>query len=90
LNLQDPNQLLQGRGEEGFTVALLKRNHPRLRMGPRHMKEKMYGLTKDVAVRVGRSQGGRRTQSPWVVIFERRRVMQHCRIDQIQKAHDGR
>jgi alkylation response protein AidB-like acyl-CoA dehydrogenase len=37
LNLQDPNQLLQGRGEEGFTVALLERNHPGLRMGPRHM-----------------------------------------------------
>ena len=37
LNLQDPNGLLKGRGEEGFTVALLERDHPGLRMGPRHM-----------------------------------------------------
>lgn len=37
LNLSDPNGLLQGNGEEGFTVALLERNHPGLRMGPRHM-----------------------------------------------------
>jgi len=37
LNLSDPNGLLQGKGEEGFTVALLERNHPGLRMGPRHM-----------------------------------------------------
>jgi alkylation response protein AidB-like acyl-CoA dehydrogenase len=37
LNLKDPNNLLQGVGEEGFTVALLERNHPGLRMGRRHM-----------------------------------------------------
>jgi alkylation response protein AidB-like acyl-CoA dehydrogenase len=37
LNLSDPNNLLKGKGEEGFTVALLERDHPGLRMGPRHM-----------------------------------------------------
>lgn len=37
LNLSDPNGLLKGKGEEGFTVALLERDHPGLRMGPRHM-----------------------------------------------------
>ena len=37
LNLQDPNGLLKGKGEEGFTVALLERNHPGLRIGKRHM-----------------------------------------------------
>jgi alkylation response protein AidB-like acyl-CoA dehydrogenase len=37
LNLSDPNNLLKGQGEEGFTVALLERNHEGLRMGPRHM-----------------------------------------------------
>lgn len=37
LNLSDPNNLLKGKGEGGFTVALLERNHPGLRMGPRHM-----------------------------------------------------
>jgi alkylation response protein AidB-like acyl-CoA dehydrogenase len=37
LNLTDPNGLLGGKGGEGFTVALLERNHPGLRMGPRHM-----------------------------------------------------
>merc|ERR1712232_1176223 len=37
LNLSDPNGLLKGRGEEGFTVALLERDHPGLRMGRRHM-----------------------------------------------------
>eukprot|EP00549_Striatella_unipunctata_P007509 CAMPEP_0118686928 /NCGR_PEP_ID=MMETSP0800-20121206/8091_1 /TAXON_ID=210618 ORGANISM="Striatella unipunctata, Strain CCMP2910" /NCGR_SAMPLE_ID=MMETSP0800 /ASSEMBLY_ACC=CAM_ASM_000638 /LENGTH=801 /DNA_ID=CAMNT_0006584039 /DNA_START=89 /DNA_END=2494 /DNA_ORIENTATION=- len=36
LNLSDPNNLLKGKGEEGFTVALLERNHPGLKMGPRH------------------------------------------------------
>lgn len=36
LNLQDPKGLLKGNGAEGFTVALLERNHPGLRMGPRH------------------------------------------------------
>eukprot|EP00912_Choanoflagellata_sp_UC4_P001711 UC4_evm3s1092 len=35
--LQDPNGLLKGNGEEGFTVALLERNHQGLRMGPRHV-----------------------------------------------------
>lgn len=37
LNLSDPNGLLKGVGTDGFTVALLERNHPGLRMGPRHM-----------------------------------------------------
>jgi len=37
LNLSDPKGLLKGKGGEGFTVALLERNHPGLRMGPRHM-----------------------------------------------------
>jgi len=36
LNLQDPNGLLKGKGEDGFTVALLERGHEGLRMGPRH------------------------------------------------------
>jgi len=37
LNLTDPNGLLKGNGEEGFTVVLLERDHEGLRMGPRHM-----------------------------------------------------
>jgi len=37
LNLSDPSDLLKGMGDEGFTVALLERDHPGLRMGPRHM-----------------------------------------------------
>jgi len=37
LNLADPKGLLKGKGEDGFTVALLERDHPGLRMGPRHM-----------------------------------------------------
>jgi len=37
LNLKDPNGLLKGTGEEGFTVALLERDHAGLRMGPRHI-----------------------------------------------------
>mmetsp|Transcript_56366 Transcript_56366/g.136742 ORF Transcript_56366/g.136742 Transcript_56366/m.136742 type:complete len:811 (+) Transcript_56366:387-2819(+) len=37
LNLADPNGLLKGQGEEGFTVALLERDHEGLRMGKRHM-----------------------------------------------------
>ena len=36
LDLKDPNGLLKGTGAEGFTVALLERNHPGLNMGPRH------------------------------------------------------
>ena len=36
LNLSDPNNLLKGVGHEGFTVALLERDHPGLRMGKRH------------------------------------------------------
>jgi acyl-CoA dehydrogenase len=36
LNLADPDNLLQGTGHEGFTVALLERDHPGLRMGKRH------------------------------------------------------
>lgn len=36
LNLADPDNLLKGAGQEGFTVALLERDHPGLRMGPRH------------------------------------------------------
>lgn len=37
LNLSDPNGLLNGVGTEGFSVALLERDHPGLRMGRRHM-----------------------------------------------------
>lgn len=37
LNLHDPHKLLRGNGCEGFTVALLERGHPGLRMGPRHI-----------------------------------------------------
>lgn len=37
LNLSDPDGLLKGVGEEGFTVALLERGHDGLRMGPRHI-----------------------------------------------------
>lgn len=37
LNLSDPNGLLEGVGAEGFSVALLERGHPGLRMGRRHM-----------------------------------------------------
>uniref|UniRef100_A0A7S1VST6 Acyl-coenzyme A dehydrogenase n=1 Tax=Grammatophora oceanica TaxID=210454 RepID=A0A7S1VST6_9STRA len=37
LNLSDPDGLLKGKGEEGFSVALLERDHPGLNMGPRHM-----------------------------------------------------
>mmetsp|Transcript_26993 Transcript_26993/g.30257 ORF Transcript_26993/g.30257 Transcript_26993/m.30257 type:complete len:818 (+) Transcript_26993:98-2551(+) len=37
LNLSDPNNLLDGKGVEGFTVALLERGHPGLDMGKRHM-----------------------------------------------------
>jgi len=37
LNLSDPDGLLGGVGGDGFTVALLERDHPGLRMGSRHM-----------------------------------------------------
>lgn len=37
LNLADPDNLLKGRGNSGFTVALLERHHPGLNMGDRHM-----------------------------------------------------
>jgi len=37
LNLSDPQNLLKGQGVEGFTVALLERDHPGLDMGKRHM-----------------------------------------------------
>jgi acyl-CoA dehydrogenase len=37
LHLSDPQKLLNGVGEEGFTVALLERHHEGLRMGSRHM-----------------------------------------------------
>lgn len=37
LNLSDPQGLLGGTGAPGFTVALLERDHPGLRMGNRHM-----------------------------------------------------
>lgn len=37
LNLSDPQGLLKGNGAEGFTVALLERDHPGLNMGKRHM-----------------------------------------------------
>lgn len=36
-DLQDPDNLLQGDGCGGFTVALLERDHEGLEMGPRHM-----------------------------------------------------
>lgn len=37
LNLRDPNGLLKSSGKEGFTVALLERDHPGLQMGDRHI-----------------------------------------------------
>jgi len=37
LNLKDPEGLLNGEGEEGFTVALLERGHDGLEMGKRHI-----------------------------------------------------
>ena len=37
LDLKDPDNLLQGDGAEGFTVALLERGHEGLQMGDRHM-----------------------------------------------------
>mmetsp|Transcript_41783 Transcript_41783/g.87697 ORF Transcript_41783/g.87697 Transcript_41783/m.87697 type:complete len:818 (-) Transcript_41783:145-2598(-) len=37
LNLKDPEGLLNGVGEEGFTVALLERGHDGLEMGKRHI-----------------------------------------------------
>ena len=36
LDLKDPENLLGGAGGEGFTVALLERDHPPPRMGDRH------------------------------------------------------
>ena len=35
-NLTDPNNLLKGNGDEGITIALLERDHPKLEMGNRH------------------------------------------------------
>ena len=35
-NLKDPKGLLKGTGSEGITIALLKRGHPGMRIGPRH------------------------------------------------------
>merc|ERR1712232_1366765 len=37
MDLKDPDNLLNGKGEEGFSVALLERGHPGLKLGPRHM-----------------------------------------------------
>jgi hypothetical protein len=37
IDLKDPDGLLKGEGDEGFTVLLLERDHPGLRMGPRHI-----------------------------------------------------
>lgn len=37
MDLRDPDGLLKEKGEEGFSVALLERGHPGLRLGPRHM-----------------------------------------------------
>lgn len=37
IDLKDPDGLLKGNGNEGFTVALLERGHPGLEMGPRHI-----------------------------------------------------
>jgi acyl-CoA dehydrogenase len=36
VNLKDPNGLLKGKGKEGISIFLLKRELPGLRMGPRH------------------------------------------------------
>ncbi|RHY36752.1 hypothetical protein DYB38_004131 [Aphanomyces astaci] len=36
IDVKDPENLLQGLGHEGITVALLERNHPGLEMGRRH------------------------------------------------------
>lgn len=36
VKVSDPDGLLQGKGHEGITVALLERNHPGLNMGKRH------------------------------------------------------
>lgn len=35
-NLKDPKGLLKGKGNEGITIALLKRGHPGMQIGPRH------------------------------------------------------
>jgi alkylation response protein AidB-like acyl-CoA dehydrogenase len=35
-NLKDPNGLLNGQGNEGITIALLKRGHAGMRIGDRH------------------------------------------------------
>ena len=35
-NLKDPKGLLKGTGNEGITIALLKRGHSGMRIGPRH------------------------------------------------------
>jgi len=37
LDLRDPDKLLGSVGSEGFSVALLERGHPGLKLGPRHM-----------------------------------------------------
>jgi acyl-CoA dehydrogenase len=37
LDVSDPDKLLHDSGEEGFSVALLERDHEGLEMGPRHM-----------------------------------------------------
>jgi len=37
LDISDPDNLLHDCGEEGFSVALLERDHEGLEMGPRHM-----------------------------------------------------
>ncbi len=37
IDLKDPDNLLGGNGNEGFTVALLERGHEGLRMGDRHI-----------------------------------------------------
>ena len=57
--LKDPNNLLKGDGAEGFTVALLERNHERLEMGPRHCPLQaafMNGTVKGTDVWVGMDQ----------------------------------
>jgi len=37
IDLKDPDNLLGDVGNEGFSVALLERGHPGLKLGPRHM-----------------------------------------------------
>mmetsp|Transcript_1606 Transcript_1606/g.1678 ORF Transcript_1606/g.1678 Transcript_1606/m.1678 type:complete len:761 (+) Transcript_1606:162-2444(+) len=62
-NLSDPDKLLAGTGKEGITIALLERDHPGLKMGPRHdplMGAFMNGTVvgKDVFIPMDKIIGG--------------------------------